>query len=351
MSNTVIPTPDALPVHWMWFQILLTVTFVLHLLLMNLVLGGSLLAIWDLIRKRRVGQESKHIPTLLALTINLGIPPLLFVQVLFGNFFYSSSVMMSVFWILIIPLLILAYYAAYIFSRKVDSNSAFSKINLVISSLLILYVGFMFVNNSTFSIQPEKWSAYQSNYHGTLLNLGDPSFWPRYLHFVIAAIAIAGLGKAVWIKYFDKKVAGDQKKISIRKNLRIFGFATMVQFVSGIWFWLSMPKNVTMAFMGENIFATVLMVLAILSALLIIVMAMRGKIMQALMLGVFQVTLMSVVREITRYTYLSVTFKPSQLNNVHQVSPLIAFLLVFAIGLVVLFYMYKLTVKSKIEKL
>lgn len=350
MLNDVIPTPDTLPVHWVWFQILLTFTFVLHLLLMNLVLGGSLLAIGDLVRGKSIDKESKHIPTLIALTINLGVPPLLFVQVLFGNFFYSSSVMMSVYWIMIIPILILAYYGAYIFSKRIDSNSTFGKAMLVLSTLLILYIGFMFVNNSTFSIQPDKWHAYTDNPGGTLLNLGDPSFWPRYLHFITAAVAIAGLGKAAWIRFFNKKAKPEVKEADIKKNLRIFGFATMIQFIFGIWFWLAMPKHVTMAFMGENIIATILMVLVLVSALLIIIFAMRGKLIPALIQGLFQVILMAIVREITRYTYLDGIFSPSHLENVHQNSPLIAFLLVFVLGLFLLFYMYKLAVEPVNKK-
>ncbi len=350
MNNTVIPTPDTLPVHWGWFQILLTLTFVLHLLLMNLVLGGSLLAVGDLIRGKQIGRESRHIPTLIALTINLGVPPLLFVQVLFGNFFYSSSVMMSVYWILIIPVLILAYYGAYIFSIKMDSNSTFGKISMVTSTVLILYIAFMFVNNSTFSVQPGKWLAYRNHPGGTLLNVGDLSFWPRYLHFVIAAVAIAGLGKAVWAKFFDKKLEAGQKEEQIKKNLRIFAFATMIQFLTGIWFWLAMPGHVTMAFMGQNMLATILMAFVFTGALLIIMFALKGKLVPALITGVFQVVLMSVVREIVRYTYLSGIFSPSELENVHQTSPFIAFLFVFIIGLFLLFYMYKLAVEPKIKK-
>ncbi|WP_375720966.1 hypothetical protein [Saccharicrinis sp. FJH54] len=349
MLNDVIPTPDTLPVHWVWFQILLTFTFVLHLLLMNLVLGGSLLAVGDLVRGKSIDKESRHIPTLIALTINLGVPPLLFVQVLFGNFFYSSSVMMSVYWILIIPVLILAYYGAYIFSKRIDMNSTFGKAMLILSTLLILYIGFMFVNNSTFSIQPDKWSAYNDNPGGTLLNLRDPSFWPRYLHFITAAVAIAGLGKAIWIRFF-KKADPAEKETGIKKNLRIFGFATMIQFIFGLWFWLAMPKHVTMAFMGQNIPATILMVLVLISALLIIIFAMRGKLIPALIQGLFQVILMAVVREIARYTYLEGIFKPSELENVHQSTPLLAFLLIFILGLFLLFYMYKLAVEPKTEK-
>jgi hypothetical protein len=42
MYDSIIPTADSIPVHWLWFQVLLIVTFFIHMILMNLLLGGSL---------------------------------------------------------------------------------------------------------------------------------------------------------------------------------------------------------------------------------------------------------------------------------------------------------------------
>jgi len=49
------------------------------------------------------------IPSTFALGVTFGIAPLLFVQVLYGNLIYSSSILMGVFWLLIIPFIIIAY--------------------------------------------------------------------------------------------------------------------------------------------------------------------------------------------------------------------------------------------------
>lgn len=341
-----LPTPDTIPVHWLWFQILLTLTFFLHLLLMNLVLGGSLLSVWDLIRGKKMKREAHNIPLLLALTINLGVPPLLFVQVLFGHFFYSSSIMMSVYWILVIPILILAYYAAYIFVRKSESKPLLGRISLIVSTLFILYIAFMFVNNSTMAIQPETWSRYFDQPGGTLLNLDDPSIYPRYLHFLVAAVAIASLGKAMWARY-SSKVDEEEKNTRVKSNLKAFGWATALQFAVGTWFLLTMPKNVTLYFMGDNVVATLFMVIAILSALLIVFFALKGKLIQALIQGVFQVIIMVIVREFSRTSYLSELFSPKELTNVHEISSFIVFLLVFVIGILSLYFMYQLTVTNK----
>lgn len=48
MNELLIPSPDAIPVNWIWFQVLLVITFVIHLVLMNFILGGSLLTLWDM---------------------------------------------------------------------------------------------------------------------------------------------------------------------------------------------------------------------------------------------------------------------------------------------------------------
>jgi hypothetical protein len=51
-------------------------------------------------------------------SVNFGVAPLLFVQVLYGHFFYASSILMAVFWLAVIPLLIAAYYAAYLYGFR-----------------------------------------------------------------------------------------------------------------------------------------------------------------------------------------------------------------------------------------
>lgn len=350
MDISILPSPDSIPVHWIWFQVLLTFTFVLHLLFMNMILGGSLLAIWDIIKGKSIQQETKHLPTLIALTINLGVPPLLFVQVLFGNFFYTSSVMMAVYWIMVIPILILAYYGAYIFSKKIETKPVLGKISLMVSTFFVLYIAFMFVNNSTLAIQPSNWGEYLLHPEGKLLNLGDRTIWPRLLHFIIAAIAIASLTKATWAKYFKKSLSDDEKLVEVKKNLKVFGWATLIQFAIGSWFWLSFPNAVSKAFMGGNLIATLLMALVWISALLIVYYALKGKLIPALVQGLFQVILMAIVREISRSNYLIDLFKPSELINVHQTSPFIVFLLVFVIGLLSLYFMYHLTLTPKSKK-
>ena len=345
MYDSIIPTADTIPVHWLWFQVLLIFTFFIHMILMNFLLGGSLLTVWDLLTGKLEKRASGSIPTLVALTVNFGVPPLLFVQVLYGHLFYSSSVMLAVPWLLIVPILILAYYGAYIFVKQAHKAPVLSKGGLIFTTLSLLYISFVFVNNNTLAIQPDRWGIYFSDPGGWNLNLGQPTLWSRYLHFLLAALAIGALGRAIVHRFsnVDKK----EKEIQIKRNLKIFGWTTLIQFAVGSWFWLTMPDTVWKTFMGGSLFATALMVTGWLLALLILHSAFTGRLILAMILGGLEVLVMVIVRDLARAAYLKEQFHPSQLENVKEVSPFIAFLLVFVVGVFALNYMIRLIFKSK----
>lgn len=345
MYDSIIPTPDTIPVHWLWFQVLLIFTFFIHMILMNFILGGSLLTVWDLLRGKMEKKASGSIPTLIALTVNFGVPPLLFVQVLYGHLFYSSSVMLAIPWIMVIPILILAYYAAYLFVKKADRAPGWSKASLVVTSLFLLFIAFMFVNNNTLAIRPDRWGVYFENPGGWNLNLGEPTLWPRYLHFLLSALAIGALGRAITYRF--SKTKDEEKDLQIRRNLKIFGWITIIQLGIGTWFWLSMPREVWKIFMGGSLYATILMSISWIGALFILHSAFTGRLTLAMILGGLQVLLMVIIRDLVRAAYLDGLFRPSQLENISEVSPLIAFLLVFVVGILLIYYMLRLMFKSK----
>jgi len=66
-----------------------------------------------------------------------------------------------------------------------------------------------------------------------------------------------------------------------------------------------------------------------------------------MILGGIEVLVMVNIRDLARTAYLKEIFHPSQLENVSQQSPLVAFLLVFVVGLLALYYMIRLMFKAK----
>ena len=144
---SLIPTPDQIPVGWGWFQLLLTLTFYLHILAMNVMLGTVIIAFIQHFSSEGGSlpvsrQISKKLPYAIALTVNFGIAPLLFLQVIYGHFIYVSSILMGVFWLSIMVLLILAYYSAYIYSYSYHAMRAGRMVTSGITMLSLLAIGF-----------------------------------------------------------------------------------------------------------------------------------------------------------------------------------------------------------------
>ncbi len=136
MQPNLIPTldPNPLPAPYWVFKLLLIVTFFLHIVAMNFMLGGGVLALaakWRS-KNRESGNRmffdvAKKLPVLLPATITLGIAPLLFVQVLYGQFFYTSSILMAWPWFLVLVFLTIAYYGFYYVSFQSGRQSGQSR--------------------------------------------------------------------------------------------------------------------------------------------------------------------------------------------------------------------------------
>ncbi len=114
---------------------------------MNAMLGGGIIA---LISTLRGGNENSLLckefsykwPYTIAFAVNMGVAPLLFVQVLYGQFIYSSSILMAVWWFSIFGILILAYYSAYIYDFKFEALGGLRIFMIELSVLILLLVGF-----------------------------------------------------------------------------------------------------------------------------------------------------------------------------------------------------------------
>jgi hypothetical protein len=342
----LIPTADAIPVPWGWFYILLVVTFLLHILVMNAMLGGGIIA---LIGSFRGGEQNLQInrefsykwPYTIAFAVNMGVAPLLFVQVLYGNFLYSSSILMAVWWLSIVGLLILAYYAAYIYDFKFEALNGLRIFVLEFAVLIMLIIAFFFSNNMTLMLQPDKWDAYFTLASGTVLNLSDASLIPRYLHFVVGAVAIAGLYLAL-IGHFNMTKSAVDKGALIEKGMYYFTAASAVQIVIGLWFLIALPKEIMLLFMGRSAYGTLLLVLGIALGVGVIYLGYKRKLMATGIATLVVLLDMILMRDLVRVAYLKPYFGLGDLVVRPEYSPLVFFLVIFAIGLGLIAYMLKL---------
>ena len=350
--TSLIPTPDTIPAPAWLFWLLGIVMFTLHILVINALLGSSIIMLFGRLAGKKptmpkefAGNVAVKSMALFAFGINLGVAALLFLQVLYGHFMYTSSVLMAVYWILVVPLLIIAYYAGYMHIRLSSKAPLISVLSLIVSTGILLYIGFTFVNNMTLMLMPEKWTAYFANRGGTVLNTSDPIFWPRYLHFLVASMAVGGLFLAfVQNRNAKKGIEGAEKKK--RAGLKIFAWATCVQVLIGLWFLIALPKEIMMSFMGGNLIHTIILALGVLLALGAIYMGFRGKLAGTAyhLLGI--ILLMVINRSNLRALYLKDVFSFSSLELNPQYGVLALFLLVFVIGLGVVYYMIKIVLRA-----
>jgi hypothetical protein len=208
----------------------------------------------------------------LAATVTLGVAPLLFVQVLYGRLFFSASVLMAWPWFLIVPLLIVAYYGAYLRAFRGESLGGLGPIVGWGSALIFLIIGFLYSNNMSLMLRPEVFRAvYLVEDRGLHLNLDDATLLPRFLHFLFGAIAVAGMFVVVQ-GLLRRRSEPDYAAWSIRYGAHWFVAATVISMGLGIWWLVALPRETMMRFMGGSTAATVILGLGILLSLVVLVL-------------------------------------------------------------------------------
>jgi hypothetical protein len=352
----LIPTldPNPLPAPYWIFKLLLIVTFVLHILAMNSLLGGAVLALaakWRS-KNRELGNRifvdmSKKLPVLLPATITLGIAPLLFLQVLYGQFFYASSIVVAWPWFLVLVLLTTAYYGFYYSSFKSGQDPGKAATVSSVSLILIFLIGFIYSNNLTLSQSPLRWKTkYFANPNGWNLNLAEPTLIPRFLHFMVAAVAVGGL-LLVFLAFARWNQDREYARSIFRLGGKAFMFATMAQFVVGIWFLVSLPRNLRMMLLGQNVIALILLAMGVLggiAAIFLMSEALRAENVSFAAKYVSTVVAvviaaMAVVRDMLRDAYLAPYYRPGQFAVKTQWSVFPLFLALFVGGVILWFVM------------
>ncbi len=263
---SLIPMAEPIPVPWAWFDVLLILTFTAHILFMNALLGSAAIGLVRAVRGNNglmhdVGQK---LPPLLALTINMGVAPLLFLQVNYGHFDYVSSVLMGGWWLGVIAALLFSYYGFYAYKFKYDAMSPGKRNTLFVLSLAgLLYVGFMLTNNTTLMLLPEAWTQYFDDHGAAFLNWSDPTIFPRFLHFMLGALAIGGLFVAL---------LGQWRNVDeyVNSGMAWLTRATLVNLAVGMWFLIALPRDIMLGFMGGNLPATMTLVTSLLASAMLL---------------------------------------------------------------------------------
>ena len=184
------PSPLGSPLPFFLLVALKVLGFTLHEGPMNLWYAGLPVAILlaffgpvpGKLLARRLGAA---LPIALALGINFGIIPLLFIQVGYAQFFYPAGILIAWPWICVIPLLLVAYYGVYLYARSPRPRLA--RAGGAVGAVFLITIGFLFANNFSLMTNVAQWqrlftrTAVAGAPTGLALNLGDPTLFPRWL--------------------------------------------------------------------------------------------------------------------------------------------------------------------------
>lgn len=200
-------TLPSLPAPFWFIQLFKVLGFTLHAIAMNLWYAGVVLAValhaFGCEHGRRWGPRlMRQMPVVIAAGINLGIVPLLFLQVAYAKAFYPATILMAWFWMAVIALLIPAYYGVYVYvfglRAGAEAMTPLRRTAGWVAAAFFLAIGFLFANAFSLTTNVGAWAQLWTRHSvagaatGTALNLADPTLWPRWLLMFGLALGTTG---------------------------------------------------------------------------------------------------------------------------------------------------------------
>jgi cytochrome c len=122
----------------------------------------------------------------------LGIAPLLSISTLYTIYFYSANALTGFVWIMIVPLVTIAFLLTYLHKYTWHAMENHKRLHIGMIALsvgIFLFIPLIFLTNVNLMMFPEKWGTI----HGFISALILPNVFPRYLEFLGSCIAITGI--------------------------------------------------------------------------------------------------------------------------------------------------------------
>jgi cytochrome c len=312
-----IPLPLPLPA-WLLLG-LLVFSFLLHILFVNLMLGGSILTLWLEWRGRRekaldtlAREIARTVTVNKSLAVVLGVAPLLSINVFYTLYFYSANILTARAWILVIPLVASAFLLLYLHKYSWDRLAGRKTLHLAIlggAVLIFLCVPLIFLTNINLMQFPLRWKEV----HGFLTALVMRNVIPRYLHFLTASLAVSGLFLFGWMRRraypFAERLPDLDRHRVLKGFYQLAFFATLAQLAMGPLNLFTLPWFAVTWTMVGHILAGLALAL---SALYLLWSEIKGpperlgrRFVPIVLILTFTVMFMGVGRQIYRATALA----------------------------------------------
>lgn len=252
----VDPIPLPAPI-WL-LKLLHIVTLSLHFVAVEMLLGGLLIAV--ILSLFRGSPESlvtaraiaRRLTVVMTYVINLGVPPLLFAQVLYGRALYTSTVLIGAYWISIIAILTLTYWLLYQFTARLEAGKTAWHIGLS-AWIFSGFIARLLSTNMTLMLRPEVWrEMYSASGAGVYLPTGDPTLTPRWLLMMTGGFFIAGF----WLVYLSARstFTESEKKFLSGLGGKLAAIAGAAYLLIGVWAASVQPQSVKSGLVTHSLY-------------------------------------------------------------------------------------------------
>ena len=245
-NSNLIPSYDMLGLPMLpWIvQTLMALTLALHWSFLAMTAGGAVAYVMNQYKNTSSDNAvlkglSTFLPFSLSMAMTLGIAPLLFVQVLYGNFFYTANILMGYIWMGLLVLTIVNFYLLYLGFWLSKHQRSVRCVGILI---LLLFAGSALVlsSNATLTQSPQAWQTFRSN-KGIVPYLGDATLLPRWTLAIFALLGGGGLFVATYsLSRSDTDNETHNRMLSRAVLISIIGMAGIL--ISGFWASRSLPE-------------------------------------------------------------------------------------------------------------
>lgn len=239
-----------LPTENLLYLVLYLATLVLHVVAMNYVVGGAMVVAGAAVfRVFRNHCDATHtivdvikdwLPLALGVTITLGVAPILFVQILYKQSFYTANLLLFHRWMAILPVLIVAFYLLYLQkSEWIRRRHRVTVASVAVGVLLMfLFVAWSWSENHLLSLAGQ--AVWTEHFAQGRMWYRTAELAPRLSLWIIGSLTTLSVIVA-W------QLRGKATTVAVRR-LALIGMSGIVgSAVAAGWYWSVLPAAVTAA--------------------------------------------------------------------------------------------------------
>ena len=245
------------PSHPVVFLVLGVVTFALHMFAVHVMLGGAALTIRGALSQNAYWRQLANAmlstaKIAVSVAIVIGVAPLLFVQVIYDPFWYTSNVL-SAWWVIgFIIILSVAYLLIYLFYYKnEDMTQIKTKFlgSMILSLALFLLVGLIMHTLTNQMLSPDEWMEWyapkgQIDASGTQLH---SIHWARFIFMIALAAPVTGAWLYGYRHYISVRPGSDSGYLEFVHRLArtLMTKGSILSLILGAGWMASLPANQT----------------------------------------------------------------------------------------------------------